>query len=93
MLRYKNKKCNIATDLSSCPNCGERTEVIESSVYWCDECNVPIFTEVCPVCGSRGKRVGTDARPVFPEERLLVEILLGKPLKYKFSSVWQIAGQ
>ena len=93
MLRYRCKKCNIATDLSSCPNCGERTEVIESSVYWCDECNVPIFTEVCPVCGSRGKRVGTDARPVFPEERLLVEILLGKPLKYKFSSVWQISGQ
>lgn len=32
--------------------------------------------------------IGRDLRPVFPEERLLLEIILGQPLKYKDSSVW-----
>lgn len=92
MIRYHCKKCNITTELSSCPNCGARTELQEASVFWCDCCNVPIFTETCPLCGNKGHRIGTDARPVFPEERLLIEIVLGTPLKYKFSSVWHISG-
>lgn len=93
MIKYFCKKCNITADSSICPICGERTELTESSVYWCDICNVPTFSETCPVCQNKGRRIGTDARPVFPEERLLIEILLGKPLQYKFSSVWQISGQ
>ena len=34
----------------------------------------------------------SDARPVFPEERLLIEILIGKPLCYINDSVWNGAG-
>ena len=33
-----------------------------------------------------------DARPVFPEERLLLEILLGKPLAFINDSVWNGVG-
>lgn len=93
MLKYFCKQCNIETEFSSCPNCGKRTEIQESSVFWCDTCNVPIYNETCPVCDKKGRRVGTDARPVFPEERLLIEIVLGCPLKFRYSSVWHISGQ
>lgn len=93
MIKYFCKNCNISTDFSVCPNCGERTEIKESSVYWCDTCNVPTYSEVCPVCGNTGHRIGTDARPVFPEERLIVEIVLGTPLRFKQSSVWHVSGQ
>ena len=92
MIKYTCKKCNITTELSECPHCGERTEITNSTVYWCDHCNVPTFDEYCSICGSKGKRIGSDIRPVFPQERLLLEILLGCPFKYKNSSVWNTAG-
>ena len=88
MLKYHCNQCNIDTELSECPVCKERTELISSSIFWCDECNVPSFDEICPVCENKGRYIGTDVRPVFPDERLLIEILLGCPLKYKDSSVW-----
>ena len=92
MIKYFCKKCNIASDLSVCPHCGERTEIEESTIFWCEECNIPTYDEVCPICGQHGKRIGSDLRPVFPEERLLLEIIMGCPMKYKESSVWNAAG-
>ena len=92
MIKYFCKKCNIASDLSVCPHCGERTEIEESTIFWCEECNIPTYDEVCPICRRPGKRIGSDLRPVFPEERLLLEIIMGCPLKYKDSSVWNAAG-
>ena len=92
MIKYICKNCNITTEYSECPHCRERTEMVKSTVYWCDCCGVPIFNEYCSVCGSKGKRIGSDIRPVFPQERLLLEILLGCPLKYKNASVWNTAG-
>lgn len=38
------------------------------------------------------KESGSDIRPVFPQERLLLDILLDCPLKYKNSSVWNTTG-
>ena len=72
---------------STCPYCGTRSEM-RSQLYWCDKCNVPIFDEVCSECGSTGKEFTTDARPVFPQERLLIEVLLGKPMAFVNDSVW-----
>jgi phosphoadenosine phosphosulfate reductase len=40
------------------------------------------------LCGGEIAYLGSDLRPVFPEERLLVEILLGKPLCFKGKAVW-----
>ncbi len=92
MIRYYCDKCQIETHTSDCPNCGERARLVETSVFWCDECNVPLFEEDCIRCGHKARRIGSDARPIFPEERLLIEILMGCPMKYAGSSVWQISG-
>lgn len=90
------KNCNAETELSKCPVCGTDTvDDIPYEVYWCSDCNIPIIksandneSNVCPICGHEIKYLTTDLRPVFPEERLLFEVLMGKPLSYQNSSVW-----
>ena len=80
------KNCNIETNEERCPICGEETvEDYPSEVFWCDDCRVPVMQEVkqadrgiCPRCGKPMKYLAADIRPVFPEERLLIEILLKK---------------
>ena len=64
-------------------------------IYWCANCNAPIIKkpsdidrDICPSCGSATFYLCSDLRPVFPEERLLLEILQGKPLAYISKSVW-----
>lgn len=79
-----------------CDDCGEKTDsCAPSDVYWCAECKVPIMQYAdqidlgrCPLCGAKTAYMTTDIRPVFPEERLLLEILSGKPLAYLNQSVW-----
>lgn len=83
-------KCNIIMNSERCvnPKCGHQT-VMSSTIYWCDECNVPIYDKICPVCGKEGKYIATDVRPVFPEENLLISLILsGNPFKYQKDSVW-----
>ena len=68
-------------------------------VYWCDSCNIPIIRVpegnriTCPNCGNAAEYLCADLRPVFPEERLLFEILEGKPLAYKNDSVWAVGSK
>lgn len=71
MLKYFCKSCNKTTSLPDCPFCGQRTQIESSIIYWCEDCNIPIYDEVCPLCQKKGKRIGSDIRPVFPAERLL----------------------
>lgn len=91
------KNCNIETNEKNCPICGEETaEDIPTEVYWCDDCKVPVMQEItqadkgiCPRCGKPMKYMSADIRPVFPKERLLIEILLKKkPYQWAESSVW-----
>lgn len=93
------KKCNIETTEKMCPVCGAATvEDIPSEVFWCDSCSTPVLQEVtqadkgiCPLCGNKMRYISTDLRPVFPEERLLLEIMLGKrPNEYISEPVWAI---
>ncbi|MEG1151077.1 MAG: phosphoadenosine phosphosulfate reductase family protein [Malacoplasma sp.] len=91
MINYYCDNCNIKVETSECPVCGERSKVT-SKMYWCTSCNCPSYYEVCNVCGEQGVEIGSDVRPVFPEERLLIEIILGEPLLYLNSSVWSIGG-
>ena len=91
MIRYHCKTCNIDVNQSECSICGNRT-VVESKLYWCPTCNIPLYGEVCPLCHSEGKYFTSDARPVFPEERLLLEILLDKPMAFVRDSVWNGSG-
>ena len=93
MLKYICTKDNIRTKSSVCPVCGDRTELEKSDIYWCENCKVPLYDKTCECCGDKGRRITTDIRPVFPEERLLLEILLDKEIgTYDNSSVWNCAG-
>ena len=91
MVKYFCKKCGIDVERSECPVCGQRTDV-ESKIFWCDSCKVPIYDEECPICHAKGRYLTSDIRPVFPEERLLLEIILNKPLAFVNSSVWNGTG-
>lgn len=91
------KQCNIETNASVCPVCGDATvEDLPVEVYWCERCHTPIINTAvqadkgsCPVCGGKTKYLAADLRPVFPEERLLVELLLNKePNSLREESVW-----
>jgi len=66
-------------------------------VCWCENCKTPVIKEanaidknICPLCGGDTTHLGADLRPVFPEERLLIEIILGKPLEYLNKTVWVV---
>jgi phosphoadenosine phosphosulfate reductase len=91
------KTCNIETNDTTCPICGAVTvEDIPTEIYWCNHCQTPIIQEenqadkgICPLCGQPTKYMAKDLRPVFPEERLLIEILLNKkPHQHVEDSVW-----
>lgn len=90
------KKCNRETNSGICELCGTPTEQdIPVLVYWCQDCKTPIIKpsdridkNICPICGKETKYMCADLRPVFPEERLLVEILLAKPFAFADKTVW-----
>ena len=91
--------CNIETKENICPVCGAKTvEDIPVEIMWCGHCHVPVLQQVsqvdkgiCPRCGGKMKHMAADIRPVFPEERLLLEILLDKkPNEYIRKSVWAV---
>ncbi len=91
MIRYHCPKCDLDVTKSECPICGSRTKV-DSKLYWCHRCNIPTYDEECPICHEKGTYFTSDARPVFPEERLLLEILLNKPLCFVEDFVWNGTG-
>ena len=78
-------QCNIETNDTVCPICGVTTiEDLPVEVYWCNNCCVPVIQTtnqadkgICPICGRATKYLAADLRPVFPEERILLESLLG----------------
>ena len=91
------KNCNIETNDSICPVCGAETaEDLPVEVYWCDICNIPLIHTanqvdkgICPICARKTRYLTADLRPVFPEERLLLALLVGKePSAFMEKSVW-----
>ena len=91
MIIYKceRKECQgTICETSVCPVCGGRARVFKTEIFWCPHCNAPSFYDTCSVCHSHCERIGTDVRPVFPEERLLIEVLNGYPMKFAGRSVW-----
>ena len=83
-------KCRVPINGEKCikPNCGCLTKM-SSAIYWCKKCNVPIYEKICPVCGTEGNYVSTDIRPVFPEENMLISIILeNNPMSYQNESIW-----
>lgn len=90
------KSCCRETQSDVCEICGDATvDEIPSEVYWCPHCKVPLIKSQnsvdkneCPLCHQEANYFCADVRPVFPQERLLVEIMLGKPLAYLKASIW-----
>ncbi len=91
-------ECEKETNDLICSTCGNLTNNdIPHLVYWCGQCNIPFVgigskkseLKLCPECNIQAKRTFEDIRPVFPEERLLLELLLKKPpFFYIHASVW-----
>lgn len=93
MVTYRCSVHNINTNTSTCFACNSREHVqMQSEIFWCKGCNVPIYEKVCPICKQEGITAAKDVRPVFMEERLLLEILLGKPFCFVKSSVFRTSG-
>ena len=93
------KHCNLETNEIKCPVCGAETvEDLPIEIFWCSNCNIPLIHTssaadkgICPVCGKKTRYLTTDLRPVFPEERLLLALLLDKePSAYMDKSVWAV---
>ena len=93
------KSCNLETNETRCPVCGNDTaEDIPVEVFWCKSCSIPIIhlataadKGICPICGKKTSYLSSDLRPVFPEERLLLALLLDKePAVYMNHSVWAV---
>ncbi len=90
------KTCNREVYSNICNDCGSKTEEeIPVEIFWCDSCKIPIIKNsnavdktICPLCESTTSYLCADLRPVFPEERLLFEILTGTPFCTKDKSVW-----
>lgn len=91
------RNCNIETNEKKCPVCGRITEQdTPADVLWCNNCGIPVIQlanspsrEICPLCGKKIRHLSSDLRPVFPEERLLLAILLHEPPeKYMGCSCW-----
>ena len=93
MLIYKCENCdNLECETSICPVCGKRTELVKSEIYYCTHCNVPCFYDTCEICGNHCNKISTDIRPVFSEEKLLIECLVGKPFCFDGCSIWASSG-
>lgn len=90
------KSCSRETNSAICELCGTTTEQdTPIMIFWCDDCKTPIIKpanridkNICPLCGKETAYLCSDLRPVFPEERLLIEILTAKPFEYIDKSVW-----
>jgi phosphoadenosine phosphosulfate reductase len=73
---------------------------IPLEIFWCEHCRIPLIKyanaadkDICPACRETISYLCADLRPVFPEERLLFEIIQGKPLEYMDKSVWASANR
>ena len=91
------RTCNMETSEQVCPVCGSATvEDLPTEVYWCKECQTPIIYNtnavdkgVCPICGKKTRYMAQDLRPVFPEERLLMAVLLDRdPDEFMQKPIW-----
>lgn len=93
MIKYTCRACNeLECESSVCPVCHQRAELKKSEIYWCENCNIPNYDQKCSICSKEGKYIGTDIRPVFSEERLLLEVLKGELFQYVNQSIWNTSG-
>lgn len=89
MQTYICEHCDsLECDTSVCPVCGGKTTLIKSVIFYCDKCQCPTYSDICEHCHSKCRKIGSDIRPVFSKERLLIETLLDKPFGFADASIW-----
>lgn len=89
MISYICHDCDdLISETSICPHCGKRAMVEKTTIFWSNTLNTPSFDEYINELDEHCKPIGNDLRPVFPEERLLLEVLIGEPMKFAGKSVW-----
>lgn len=93
------KQCNLETNETICPICGSETvDDVPVEIYWCQDCQIPLihFSTAaekggCPLCGNKTRYLSSDLRSVFPEERMLLAILLKQDIgEYMSRSIWAV---
>ena len=91
------KTCNFETNEKHCSVCGNATsEDLPAEVFWCQNCSIPVVhfatasdKGICPICGKKTAYLSSDLRPVFPEEKILLSVLLNKKTKnFMNRSIW-----
>ena len=91
------KDCKIETLEEKCPICGKDTDTcIPIDIYWCDHCGIPILRKTnergsahCSLCHGSIRYMCADLRPVFPQERLLLELMWKlEPNSLADKSIW-----
>ncbi len=88
------RHCMHETKESTCELCHEPTQdEVSVGIYWCKNCTSPVILEktaikTCPLCTEMVEYLASDLRPVFPEERLLIEILVAEPFAFAQNTVW-----
>lgn len=97
------RSCDIETTESTCPICGQLTEdYIPTEIWWCPNCKTPHILhskhdeseEKCKICFTPLTYRCKDMRPVFPEEIILLEILLKKPAgSLSDKGIWSSSGK
>ncbi len=83
-------KCKVPIMGDKCTKAGcDCNAVTASTIYWCKQCAIPVFDRECSSCGSECEYIGTDIRPVFPEEAALIGIILKDRFDYYINkSIW-----
>lgn len=59
-----------------------------SHIYWCRSCDVPLLQPQCGNCGDEGFAMVSDLRPVFDEEKQLIEQLTNEDLPEQTDLLW-----
>lgn len=57
-------------------------------VYWCRACGVPLLQQYCGNCGEQGLKMVSDLRPVFEEEKQLLERLTNEIFPRETLLLW-----
>ena len=95
MIKYRCEKDKVEVEGSMCPHCQGRAYAFSEN-YWCKQCETVSYYPVCEICGETLEKIFADGRIVFPQEKLLLEVMIQEQQKKEISleklSVWNGTG-
>lgn len=62
------------------------------TLRWCNSCNTVNFDNSCGYCQAETRYLAADGRPVFPEEVLLLELLVEQRGELQNKNIWNTKG-